>query len=81
LKIKILYFSSIKDKLKKSSDYFELQENSTVKDLIESIEKKYPEISENIKNIMVAVNEEYADKERKLEEGDVVALIPPVSGG
>ena len=30
---------------------------------------------------VVAVNEEYAPEDRVLEEGDVVAFIPPVAGG
>jgi molybdopterin converting factor small subunit len=30
---------------------------------------------------MVAVNEQYASRDRELREGDEVALIPPVAGG
>ncbi|SNZ09546.1 molybdopterin synthase sulfur carrier subunit [Persephonella hydrogeniphila] len=81
MRIKVLYFSSIKDKIKKSSEYFDVGANSTVSDLLKSIEEKYPDISDNLRNIMVAVNEQYADREEKLKEGDTVALIPPVSGG
>jgi MoaE-MoaD fusion protein len=31
--------------------------------------------------LLYAVNREYADRERELQDGDEVALIPPVSGG
>jgi molybdopterin synthase catalytic subunit/molybdopterin converting factor small subunit len=31
--------------------------------------------------LLYAVNKEYAERERALEEGDEVAVIPPVSGG
>jgi molybdopterin synthase catalytic subunit len=31
--------------------------------------------------LLYAVNKEYADPDRELEDGDEVALIPPVSGG
>ena len=31
--------------------------------------------------LLYAVNQEYADRDRQLEEGDEVAVIPPVSGG
>jgi MoaE-MoaD fusion protein len=31
--------------------------------------------------LLYAVSEEYADRERKLEGGDEIAVIPPVSGG
>jgi len=81
LKVKVLYFSSIKDRLKKNTEIFEINESSTISDLINEIQKKYPDLSENIKNTMVAVNEEYADPQTKLKDGDTVALIPPVSGG
>ncbi|WP_293444209.1 molybdopterin converting factor subunit 1 [Persephonella sp.] len=81
MKVKVLYFSSIKDRLKKNNEFFEIEENSTVSDLIKEIQKKYPDLSENLKNIMIAVNEEYADIQKKLKNGDTVALIPPVSGG
>ena len=30
---------------------------------------------------MVAVNQEYADPDRTLHDGDELAIIPPVSGG
>jgi molybdopterin synthase catalytic subunit/molybdopterin converting factor small subunit len=31
--------------------------------------------------LLYAVNQQYADRDRRLEDGDEVALIPPVSGG
>src|SRR5256885_16230101 len=31
--------------------------------------------------LLYAVNKQYAERERDLEDGDEVALIPPVSGG
>src|SRR5207253_3314612 len=31
--------------------------------------------------LLYAVNKEYAQRDRRLEEGDEVAVIPPVSGG
>lgn len=32
-------------------------------------------------HVMIAINEEYATDEDVIKEGDIVALIPPVSGG
>ena len=39
------------------------------------------ELGEEPAGLLYAVNREYADRDRRLAEGDEVALIPPVSGG
>jgi molybdopterin synthase catalytic subunit len=38
-------------------------------------------LGEEPEGLLYAVNREYAERERELEDGDEVALIPPVSGG
>jgi molybdopterin synthase sulfur carrier subunit len=40
-----------------------------------------PALRPYLENVAVAINEEYADGSRRLQPGDVAALIPPVSGG
>ena len=50
----------------------------TVVELKQKITEKY---NLPLQSIMVAVNEEYAEDQLELKAGDVVALIPPVSGG
>jgi molybdopterin synthase catalytic subunit/molybdopterin converting factor small subunit len=39
------------------------------------------ELGDEPKGLLYAVNKEYAGRDRALEDGDEVALIPPVSGG
>ena len=67
--------------LKISQETVEIKENSTVSDFITYLKNIHPEIEKNLDSIMVAVNEEYTSQDHILKEGDVVALIPPVSGG
>lgn len=81
MRIKVLYFSSVKDKIGLPSEDIELTENSTVNDLVKLLSEKYPQIKDSLQNSMFAVNEEYASTDQKLKEGDTVAIIPPVSGG
>lgn len=50
----------------------------TVGELKQKLAEKY---NLSLQSVMVAVNEEYADDEIVLKDGDTVALIPPVSGG
>ncbi len=81
MKIDILYFSSLKDKIKKGKETIEIEQESDLSALIQNLKQKYPEISQNLNNVMIAVNEQYVEKDYILKEGDTVALIPPVSGG
>ena len=81
MKVKILYFSSIKDKLKKQAEELEIKENTTIEELLTLLQEKYPEIKDILSNVMIAVNEEYKEKKYNLKNNDVVAIIPPVSGG
>ncbi len=81
MKVKVLYFSSIKDKLKKNSDTLDINEKMDISSLVEYLKNMYPEISDILEKSMVAVNEEYVDKSYILKENDTVAIIPPVSGG
>jgi len=37
--------------------------------------------TDRLQGVMCAVNERYADPATALAEGDVVAFLPPVSGG
>ncbi|MED1595443.1 MULTISPECIES: molybdopterin converting factor subunit 1 [Bacillus] len=54
-------------------------ENITVAELKNIITKEHHIVVSE--QIMVAINEEYANEDDKIKSGDIVALIPPVSGG
>ncbi|HEB4953700.1 TPA: molybdopterin converting factor subunit 1 [Bacillus cereus] len=54
-------------------------ENITVAELKKVLIKKYNVAISN--EIMVAINEEYANEDDIIQTGDVIAIIPPVSGG
>jgi molybdopterin synthase catalytic subunit/molybdopterin converting factor small subunit len=62
-------------------DSVELPEGARVSDVLERYEKKYPALGPYYATMAVAVNQEYSHPQASLKEGDVVALIPPVSGG
>ncbi|MGY2894629.1 molybdopterin converting factor subunit 1 [Deinococcus sp. UYEF24] len=50
----------------------------TVRALAAEVEAQY---SLSLKGCMVAVNEQYADPEQTIADGDEVAFLPPVAGG
>jgi len=80
MKINILLFGIIRDLLETSKLEIQVSENSTVADLKDKLLSKYSQL-ENIDSYSIAVNENYADDKLNLQENDIVAIIPPVSGG
>ncbi|NJM26936.1 MAG: molybdopterin converting factor subunit 1 [Bacteroidia bacterium] len=52
----------------------------TVEGLKVVLLEKYPALSE-LRSLVVAVNNQYADDHQVLKSEDEIALIPPVSGG
>lgn len=62
---------------------FAVDGGRTVKDLVASLEKDYPQIGELIhkKKVLVSVNHEIAHEAMEVRDGDEVALLPPFAGG
>ncbi|MDM5236389.1 molybdopterin converting factor subunit 1 [Bacillus cereus] len=76
--IRVLLFANLQEEAGTSELQIE-KENITVAELKEIVATEY-----NVPvsaPIMVAINEEYANEDDTIQSGDVVALIPPVSGG
>ena len=49
--------------------------------LLQVLQEQYPGLGKVAPVLAIAVNREYATPDQILQEGDEVALIPPVSGG
>jgi molybdopterin converting factor subunit 1 len=80
MKIKILFFGIARDLANDNSLELEVDERSKVVDVLKELQKQYPKMK-NLHEFSTAVNEEYAESETELNANDVIAIIPPVSGG
>ena len=80
MKVKVLFFGIAKDISEANSIDLELKKDSNVFDFIQIIKERYSGFS-SINDFTIAVNEEYAKNDIILNESDIVAIIPPVSGG
>jgi molybdopterin converting factor small subunit len=58
-----------------------LPNKSTLADLVARVLEANIEIKCSPERMVAAVNEEYQTHDQMLLTGDIVALIPPVSGG
>ncbi len=79
--IRLLLFGRLKDLAGRERDSLELPEQATVADLLECYAARAPRLREYVPLMAVAVNQEYAGRDARLNDADEVALIPPVSGG
>lgn len=80
MKIQLLFFGIATDLVSENSIFYELESAETVLALKKELLLKYPKLK-NIDEFAIAVNEAYAEDDLVLKENDVVAIIPPVSGG
>ena len=76
--ITVLFFAKQQEQL--GLEKLERSESMlTVAELKQKLIADYPEVS--LDHTMTAINEEYAEEDQVINERDVVAFIPPVSGG
>ena len=80
MKITVLLFGIIRDVTGENTLKLELEKAITIGQLKQDLLKKYNNL-QRYSNFSIAVNEEYVDLNYVLQANDVVALIPPVSGG
>jgi MoaE-MoaD fusion protein len=77
--VTVLFFGAVRERLRMSQ--VELATPADVNALLAELTTRHPELSALLPALRVAVNQEFADGDVVLRDGDEVALIPPVSGG
>lgn len=84
VKVKVKYFSLLRDYTGKVEEEIELGEKPKLKDLLDKVSEKYPDLkllSDDGIPAVPLVNGKYVSFDYELNEGDEVALMPPASGG
>mmetsp|Transcript_4914 Transcript_4914/g.6857 ORF Transcript_4914/g.6857 Transcript_4914/m.6857 type:complete len:88 (-) Transcript_4914:1059-1322(-) len=85
LSITVLFFASAREAAgNETSTKLELPNATDTTKLRQILAEKYPKLASMVldeENLTFALNEEYVTENETLKDGDVVALIPPISGG
>lgn len=80
--VQVLYFAAVRELLGVSEENVPwAKEDGSVEQFAEKLVSHHPELKEHLSGVRFAVNEEFVALSAKVRAGDVVALIPPVSGG
>ena len=80
MRVRVRYFASVREMIGLSKEEVVAPTGSTIGSLIERLMDSHEQLR-HMKNLLVAVNGEFANAEHELGDGDIVALFPPVSGG
>ncbi|MGI8554368.1 MAG: molybdopterin converting factor subunit 1 [Dehalococcoidia bacterium] len=81
MQIRVLLFASLREAAGQSELRLELPPDSDAGAVLRELEQRLPRSSAVLQRSVLAVNEEYASADVRLHDNDVVAMIPPVSGG
>jgi molybdopterin converting factor subunit 1 len=81
MQITVRLFATLRQLAGWKEKIIDLAEPTTVAELMTKLAAEYPGLNLTERTLYAAVNMEYAQQERSLQDGDEVAFFPPVSGG
>jgi molybdopterin synthase catalytic subunit len=81
VKVRLLLFATYREIVGAAEVDVDLPAGATLGDLLERTYAEHPRLKPFEGTTLKAVNMEFAEPGKALEEGDEVALMPPVSGG
>ncbi|MDI1240355.1 MAG: MoaD/ThiS family protein [bacterium] len=79
MKVTVLFFGATADTVGSRELEIRADEAATAKSIIDQLSKDHPALAKH--KLLIAINEEYADPDTLLKDGEEVALFTAVSGG
>jgi MoaE-MoaD fusion protein len=79
--VRVLFFGAARDAVGRGEVDFVLHGNPTAESAFAEILKKFPDLTRFGRSLLFAVNQEYAQADHEVHDGDELAVFPPVSGG
>jgi len=81
LQVEVLFFAALREHAGTARLVRSIAPGTTAAALVESLRTDHPSLPPPGPALRIAVNEEFVPPATVLGPGDVVALLPPVSGG
>ena len=81
MRVRVLYFGVLKEIFGRENEIVEVAQGADVAGLLAMFRDRGKAPASLWESLAVAVNQEYAQAGDALQDGDEVALLPPVSGG
>jgi molybdopterin converting factor subunit 1 len=81
MKLRVLFFSVLRDITGTDEITVELPVGSTMADLLAQMESRWPKLRDWTSSMLLALDQTYVKRDAVLHDGAEVALMPPVQGG
>ena len=81
MKVRVKFFAAPREALGTSEIELEIPAGTAVAGLIDLLREKDPDLRTYTRFLSIAVNRAYVGMQTVLQDGDVVACLPPVGGG
>ncbi len=81
MRVTVRLFARLRDLAGSGEMVLEVEDPATVHTIWKSLVAEFPAIAEYEQSMSVAVNADYSRLSARVNEGDEVAFLPPVSGG
>ena len=79
--VRVLFFGAARDAAGREELELSLSSQANVASAFAQLLADYPALARFGNSLLLAVNQEYALPDRKISDGDELAVLPPVSGG
>ena len=81
MKLRVLFFSVLRDLTGHDEIEIECDDVSTVGELLTLLFARWPKLAAWDASLLVAVDQDYVKRDAALHSGSEVAIMPPVQGG
>jgi sulfur-carrier protein len=81
MKVRAEFYAQLRELIGVHELEVELPQGATVRELLEEIYAQQPALRAHDKSILIGAGLEFVDRNFKLNQGEQIAIMPPVQGG
>ena len=81
MKVRVQFFSHLKDVMNASALELEMESGATVDDLLAQLYQRTPALRDWDGSILIGAGVEFVERNHLLRPNEEIAIMPPVQGG